>query len=291
MTQFNKVQTLGVCLFLLLLPSTLLAYQVKTTKADQDWNPKEEWSDEGNPIPIRWFEPIVQYSVSTTEAQGLEHDKLVQTVGEAMAIWIDSLRSQAIINDDKECFPDLVFSGESNNTTGGYVDGETNENTIVIIPDAEAWAERGYEANALAMTIIASNSSTGQIVDADIEINGAVFAFSDPASMDAEITKLGYTMIHEIGHMMGLGHSSVETSVMFPTTTSDQASFPRLLDNDDIEGACYLYQQIQVAEEETTVKKSGGGCDSSPGPSAPAGFGLILLAAFALYAHRRQKIA
>jgi len=46
--------------------------------------------------------------------------------------------------------------------------------------------------------------------------------------------------LHEMGHMLGLGHSNKPASVMYPVYNGQQ----RTLYADDIEGICFLYRRI-----------------------------------------------
>ncbi|KFK44477.1 hypothetical protein AALP_AA1G261400 [Arabis alpina] len=45
--------------------------------------------------------------------------------------------------------------------------------------------------------------------------------------------------VHEIGHILGLGHSSVQDSIMYPTITTGRRKVD--LTSDDVEGVQYLY--------------------------------------------------
>ncbi|KAI3763578.1 hypothetical protein L2E82_13522 [Cichorium intybus] len=61
-----------------------------------------------------------------------------------------------------------------------------------------------------------------------------VSASASPSAMDLESV-----VVHEIGHLLGLGHSSVEEAIMFPTISSGVRKVE--LDRDDVEGIQVLY--------------------------------------------------
>ncbi|XVF02363.1 hypothetical protein REPUB_Repub04eG0168900 [Reevesia pubescens] len=65
-------------------------------------------------------------------------------------------------------------------------------------------------------------------------ISGDVTRSTLPSAVDLESVA-----VHEIGHLLGLGHSSVEDAIMFPTISSRTKKVE--LANDDIEGIQYLY--------------------------------------------------
>lgn len=70
--------------------------------------------------------------------------------------------------------------------------------------------------------------------DEDWVIDGSILTSSGFAAIDLESVA-----VHEIGHILGLGHSSVENSIMFPTISSGSRKVE--LDTDDIEGVQVLY--------------------------------------------------
>ncbi|KAI3818163.1 hypothetical protein L1987_11966 [Smallanthus sonchifolius] len=61
-----------------------------------------------------------------------------------------------------------------------------------------------------------------------------VFTSGSPSAMDLESVA-----VHEIGHVLGLGHSSVEEAIMFPTISSGLRKVE--LARDDVEGIQVLY--------------------------------------------------
>jgi hypothetical protein len=70
------------------------------------------------------------------------------------------------------------------------------------------------------------------------------FDASEPWVVD--LTKPGVDLItvaaHELGHSLGLDHSSVRGALMFPTYSGPQ----RFLDDDDVQGIQFLYGPAQV---------------------------------------------
>ncbi|GMI90137.1 matrix metalloproteinase [Hibiscus trionum] len=65
-------------------------------------------------------------------------------------------------------------------------------------------------------------------------VSGDVTTASLPSAVDLESVA-----VHEIGHLLGLGHSSVEDAVMYPSISSRTKKVE--LANDDIEGVQLLY--------------------------------------------------
>lgn len=53
----------------------------------------------------------------------------------------------------------------------------------------------------------------------------------------SQTRSLLYTAVHEIGHALGLKHSDVQSSVMWPIARNGKP----VLDQDDIDGINYLY--------------------------------------------------
>jgi hypothetical protein len=282
---------LALSLILLLLPAVALGYKVKTTEANLDWDPREDLENATETTPIRWFDPKVYYRISGNSIEGLSQSDFADLVQQAAQIWTDTLRSAEAVEQEKACFPQLTHDGPSENTTGIYADALDGENTVYFILDPDQWTdERGYDSKSLAMTKIRNNPTTGQILEADIEINAAAFNFkSPPESVEAETRRLGYTIEHEFGHLVGMGHSEVETALMYATTTDDIVAFPLVLDNDDVEGACYLYQDVEVHIITPASPATEGGCNSASGTSPLINPLLALLLSLCVLVGRRRE--
>jgi len=277
-----------------LVPATALGYALKTTVANVDWNPKLDYEGSEDVTPLRWFEGPVYYTVSGKPVPGLTQGEFSALVQDAAQMWVSTLGASDTVSGDESCIPGLIYDGLSRNSSGFYGTFRDEENTVYFIDDPAEWAERGYDPKALAMTNIyveERGEVKGRIVETDIEINGAAFDFENPAvSIEKERDRLGYTIQHEFGHVIGLGHSDFSTSVMYATTTDDELYFPFELDNDDVEGACFLYQEIEVPVVKEAATATSGGCTSSAGggQSPLPIFALLAGLGTALLMRRRQ---
>ncbi|OMO50795.1 Peptidase M10, metallopeptidase [Corchorus olitorius] len=101
-----------------------------------------------------------------------------------------------------------------------------------------------------------------------------------PSAVDLESVA-----VHEIGHLLGLGHSSDENAIMYPTISSRTRKVE--LGSDDVEGIQYLYGSNPNYNGSTSTtstherETSGGVRDSisrwSLGVILTVGFGFLLL--------------
>jgi hypothetical protein len=109
----------------------------------------------------------------------------------------------------------------------------------------------------LAATSFDFNDDTGELLEADIFFN-SFFEWSTAVGGDASRFDLESVAVHEIGHLLGLGHSAIgETelrpeggrrvlgsgAVMFPISIGRGSIADRVLQPDDIAGISDLYPE------------------------------------------------
>jgi len=162
----------------------------------------------------------------------------------------------------------------------------------------------------LALATLHFNQNTGAILDADLAIDTKPkWSFTDEAPPDDGID-LEAVLTHDAGHILGLAHSAVPTSVMFPTYTPGSIT-ARTLDADDIEAICTIYptagQRLSATGLVPTLtcgspsedpakncsvpssESSDGGCSAAPGRSRGLVLPGIALAMGVAAAVRRRR--
>lgn len=95
-----------------------------------------------------------------------------------------------------------------------YLDRASNRN-MIIFHDHDWPYESSGHSNAIALTVASVNVITGEIFDADIEVNSQHFNFSVAAPVGDNETDLIGTLTHEVGHVLGFGHSLDVDAVMY----------------------------------------------------------------------------
>ncbi len=188
-------------------------------------------------------------------------------------------------------------------------DDDVNENIIVFRGDTDddpldRWL---HDFGALAITTVTFDSTTGRLLDADIEMNDVSFAFSacDPATAGCVVQfDLQNTLTHELGHVIGLDHPKpsepgAAEATMFSASSLGELS-KRDIAADDEAAVCTIYPAGQPAGEcfgvdrpdPSSVRFEQTLCANSRASTSPGScgalLGLLLVGCRLVPSHRRR---
>jgi len=131
---------------------------------------------------------------------------------------------------------------------------KTGPNLNVVLFQDDDWKYRGIDGT-LAKMSVTYNDETGEIYDADIEVNTAnnfVTITDDPNKIQYDLQAI---MTHEVGHFIGIAHSPDPAAVMF-ASYSPGSTTQRKLHPDDVKAVCSIYPPGE--DQECNVEPRGG---------------------------------
>ncbi|HRI68915.1 MAG TPA: matrixin family metalloprotease, partial [Polyangium sp.] len=124
-------------------------------------------------------------------------------------------------------------------------------NANIILFQDTMWPHAGANST-LALTTVTYNIDTGEIYDADMEVNSANVMFTtDDKTVKFDLASIA---THETGHFLGLSHSPTTSATMFSDYSPGSTEL-RTLDPDDVAAICDAYPPG------STIPSS---CDASP---------------------------
>jgi MYXO-CTERM domain-containing protein len=263
--------------------------------------------------PLVWNNPCLSYAIDYRGSVWMDFADVEAAIDASFETW-----EQADCGGSTT--PNLIFKGLQSSTCQRAEFNTTgNVNTIAFLDpfknpcdDADA---PGYSRFAFAVTTSWHNTSTGEIFDADIMINdefatgsfaGGPYANCPDTGCVSTDADLASIVTHEIGHFIGIGHSTVLDATMF--AKADRRSVEkRTLEQDDRNAVCDIYPPGSLDDSCNAVPMGGlqlncdanacdgpassggsGGC-SATGTPADAPWGALLVALLGLTVVRRRS--
>jgi hypothetical protein len=187
-------------------------------------------------IPLRWSSGCVTFAVHADGSPrwGITFADARKAAGDAFRTWV-AARCSSLGDHPSLGAVDL---GAVECDQPEYNDRPPLPNANAILFRDEEWPY-GDDTTALALTTITFDSDTGDLLDADIEVNSANVALSVGDSNVS--TDLQAILTHESGHLLGLAHSSDSAATMNSGYDGTDLGF-RILDEDDEAAICEAYQ-------------------------------------------------
>jgi hypothetical protein len=215
------------------------------------------------PIPVWWRNACVSYDLQQDASKQVPYDVADAMFAAAFAKWTSitcagppaASGSSRVSIDARDLGPVQCDEVQYNQDQG---------NQHVILFHDDKWPHDDTN-NTLGLTTITYDPDTGEIYDADMEINATV-----PLALQDPVPPLGYDLqsivTHESGHFLGMAHSGDGYATMYALYVHGTTTM-RTLRDDDRAGLCSIYPPDGTRNVDPSV--SGGSvpedaCDPTP---------------------------
>jgi hypothetical protein len=197
--------------------------------------------------PLFWASSCFQVYVQANGApkQGISFETTKESVSRAFTTWLSAdCGGAAPLIDVQVLGPITCDTAEYN---------PTQKNANIVLFREDEWPYVGAE-DALGFTHLTFDANTGELWDADLEINAVGYRFSvgDPVT-DNDLDSM---MTHEAGHMLGLAHTLVTDATMFATYTAGTDT-ERTLADDDVQAICATYPPDRMPSRTSCSPRHG----------------------------------
>lgn len=210
-------------------------------------------------FPLIWQSSCVTIGVQKmgSSTNGFTYEAVADVVTQAFSTWMNAKCGSGHPSIEVNMIGPIECGLSEYNSKVG--------NANIVLFREDEWPYGGM-ANAIALTTTRFDTKTGDLWDADIELNGVTqqLSIGDPIVADDLLSVL----THEGGHFLGLSHSLDPTATMRaiydPRTDGDTF---RDLAPDDIQGICAIYPPDR--QPQTTSCENRHGFSSECGADQP----------------------
>jgi hypothetical protein len=187
-------------------------------------------------LPIWWRNACVSYDLQKDASRQVPYDVASKLVAAAFAKWTNVTCPDGTDGGSRASI-DVRDLGPV--SCGEVQYNQDHGNAHVIVFRDDRWPHDDAN-NTLGLTTMTFDVDTGEIYDADMEINATVrLAVGDPVPSDGY--DLQSVIAHEAGHFFGLAHSGDEHATMFAAYRPG-STVKRTLTADDTSGLCAIYE-------------------------------------------------
>jgi hypothetical protein len=209
-------------------------------------------------LPLFWRNACISYSPARAASSRVPLDVAAPLFEQAFAKWTGSTCASGGAPGIAVSATEPVDCAEVRYNQNG-----PNQN-VIVFRDAD-WPYSDPN-NTLGLTTVTFNADTGEIYDADMEINasGKNLTVGDPVPIDG--FDLLSVVTHEAGHFLGLAHATSSSSTMFASYKPGTTSLRSLAD-DDVAGLCEIYPSSTERNVAPSVENgvvAATACDPTP---------------------------
>ena len=221
-----------------------------------------------NGLPLWWRNACVGYSLQKDASRQISYDDASRIIFAAFLKWTSTACPSDGTGTSRVSI-DVHDEGAVTCGTVQYNSDQPNQHVIVFRDDT--WPHNDAN-NTLALTTVVFNPDTGEIYDADMEINTAQqkLTVNDPVPADGY--DFSSIVTHETGHFLGMAHSGDSHATMFAHYQPGSTTL-RSLTSDDVGGICSIYPPDGTRAVAKSVTPSGKVASEACSPVPRHGFG------------------
>lgn len=288
----------------LTVPSAWAYEQTHTCYPKSDGR-KPSCSKKQKSLPIQW-----KSGCTTWRTHEEFPDEYLEALQRSFETW----------NEVSGSYFQAFYAGSSDQFGAAYdcEGGTENQNVVSYLTE---WPSSVAGSDVVALTSVVYITDKGEILDADIRMNADHFIWQDitKVSQDRRIVDVQNILTHEVGHFLGLEHSTDENYVgsgeardatMWSHTNMNEIK-RRVLSDDDKAGVRAIYPDAEAPESTCTpperlthaasssvfdpnrgrCMQSKRGCSVGGGSSPYSSLGLGMMLLWMLRLRRRSRSA
>ena len=242
----------------LLVPTAARAYCRTTTQPlPANYSPSRGCFTDG--LFLYWRNACVSFSIQEGASRTIPFDVARRIVSDAFATWTSAKCANGVpVGISVQDFGPVACDEVR------YNSNSANQNLIVFRDDGWPYDD---PYSTLGLTTVTFNAETGEIYDADMEINSSGRNLSASNSVPANGFDLASVITHEIGHFFGLAHATSSKSTMYASYKPGSIAL-RSLSADDVDGLCAIYPNSTQRVASSLVSGSelvtAETCDATP---------------------------
>jgi hypothetical protein len=152
-------------------------------------------------VPVYWPNPkCISVRANSAGSADISDGSTFTAVSASAEAWNSAVGSCS--------YARLVVQEPSDSAVFAFTQDGSNETAVLWI-ESNWQRDAQHDPAAAALTTVwyvvaAGKSNDGEIVDADVEVNGEFFSYATNGS--ATMTDVANTVTHELGHVLGLDH-------------------------------------------------------------------------------------
>jgi hypothetical protein len=181
-------------------------------------------------IPLTWMRSCIGWNIQRDASERVPYEVAEEALTQAFEAWQSAPCEGGLT-------PGLRIENLGEVTCANIEYNSAAGNTNAVIFRDRVWPHQGADHN-IALTTVTYDVNTGEIFDADIEVNTNQFDLT--WGVGAVKYDLVSIFAHEAGHFLGLSHSEVAEATMYRHYEQGTTDF-RDLAVDDAQAMCAVY--------------------------------------------------